>query len=282
MFIVGLSVVRNECDVIEQFVRHNLRYMDALVVLDNASTDGTREVLDALAREGLPLRVDDDPEIRHAHAEKISALLHCASSWCDPEAVLALDADEFLRVGSRGRLEAALSNLQPDTVGLLGWMTYLYAPLSVETSQGAFDDPVFRMVRRRCEECPSYYKVALPRPSQGWTSVFLDQGNHGARIVSTDGSLSPLPARELEGLGLAHFPVRSSAQFTSKVVGGWLAYLAYDHDAASKDLNYQWRDNYKRIVASPGRPLDDQDLLGISLGYAQTNVPALTHPDVLS
>jgi hypothetical protein len=42
MRVVGITMVKNEADIIEAFVRHNLRFLDALVVVEHASADGTR------------------------------------------------------------------------------------------------------------------------------------------------------------------------------------------------------------------------------------------------
>ena len=65
MPLYGVSMVRNEADVIEAFVRHNLRALDRLIVVDHGSSDGTREILHALSDEGLPLAVEhDDRDVR--------------------------------------------------------------------------------------------------------------------------------------------------------------------------------------------------------------------------
>lgn len=42
---VGLSMVRNESDVIETFIRHNLTLLDELHIVDHNSSDNTREIL---------------------------------------------------------------------------------------------------------------------------------------------------------------------------------------------------------------------------------------------
>ncbi|MDE2446855.1 MAG: glycosyltransferase family 2 protein, partial [Alphaproteobacteria bacterium] len=41
----AISMVRNEQDIIEPFVRHNSALVDLLFVLDNCSTDHTRQIL---------------------------------------------------------------------------------------------------------------------------------------------------------------------------------------------------------------------------------------------
>lgn len=59
--LVAVGTVRNEEDIIEAFVRHSLRYVDELRLVDHLSTDRTPAILTALQAEGLPLHV-----IRHS------------------------------------------------------------------------------------------------------------------------------------------------------------------------------------------------------------------------
>ena len=49
--LVGLSMVRNESDVIETFIRHNLTLLDELHIDDHKSSDNTREILTHLKQE---------------------------------------------------------------------------------------------------------------------------------------------------------------------------------------------------------------------------------------
>ena len=57
MKLYGVAMVRNEADIIEAFVRHNLTVLDGLVVVDHSSDDGTSEILSALtAFDRMPSR----------------------------------------------------------------------------------------------------------------------------------------------------------------------------------------------------------------------------------
>ena len=49
--VFGMTVVKNEADVIEASVRHNLRFLDRLIVLDDGSVDDTRDILAKLRKE---------------------------------------------------------------------------------------------------------------------------------------------------------------------------------------------------------------------------------------
>ncbi len=57
MRVVSVSCVKNEIDVIEASVRHTAAVADHVIVLDNGSNDGTRDVLAALQPDGPFLRL---------------------------------------------------------------------------------------------------------------------------------------------------------------------------------------------------------------------------------
>jgi len=60
MRLYGAAMIRNEADIVEAFVRHNLTVLDGLAIVDHGSCDGTSEVLASLAAEGLPIAVSSD------------------------------------------------------------------------------------------------------------------------------------------------------------------------------------------------------------------------------
>ena len=52
MRLAGITIARNECDIVEAFVRHNEAVLDRLYILDNDSSDGTLE--DSATARGEP------------------------------------------------------------------------------------------------------------------------------------------------------------------------------------------------------------------------------------
>ncbi len=117
MRIVGLARVKNEEDVIEEFVRYNLRFVDALFVVDNASFDGTGEILRALAGEGLALHILHDETVGYRQSESMTHFARDIFAQTDADFLVVLDADEFLKVDTRDRLEAILGALPPGAHG---------------------------------------------------------------------------------------------------------------------------------------------------------------------
>src|SRR6476646_8028016 len=93
--MVGVSVVKNEADIIEANVRHNLRYLDRIVVFDHDSCDATPRILDALAKEGLPVtlltRRADKREFGFWQGEFMTALAKLAFDQHGADQVFPID-----------------------------------------------------------------------------------------------------------------------------------------------------------------------------------------------
>ncbi len=72
MKLWGVAMARDEADIIEAFVRHNLSVLDGLSIIDHGSTDGTGEILASLAKEGLKLTVGHDPSVEFRQSATIT------------------------------------------------------------------------------------------------------------------------------------------------------------------------------------------------------------------
>ena len=126
MRIIGISCVRDEDDIIESFVRHNLVYLDKLYVIDNLSKDKTASILTSLANEGLAVEMwvstscSNQQERAISMAVKKMALLEPAADF----AVL-LDADEFIAAADRQSFIEDLEKIGPNGYGVMPWKTYI-------------------------------------------------------------------------------------------------------------------------------------------------------------
>jgi hypothetical protein len=56
--IVGISMIRNDADIVEPFVRHALRVLDHLFVIVHCPQDGTDEMRAAIEEALAPLPPD--------------------------------------------------------------------------------------------------------------------------------------------------------------------------------------------------------------------------------
>lgn len=255
MKLHGLARVKNEADIIEEFVRHNLRYLDGLTVVDNASFDGTLEMLEALRSEGLPLTIRHDPVLPKRQAEAYTRFARESLVECDWDFLFLLDADEFIKSDGREVLENSLRALPVGTNGRLPWVTYVPAPDDDANEPRHLN----RMRKRLPEEPTQYYKIVLSRAYAVASDFRITEGNHAAR-----GAHGEAPTATLDGATLAHLPVRSVAQVQGKALLGWGAYLAMGYDEAA-GLGFHQRRLFQRLERSHIETADD--LYEIALRY---------------
>lgn len=257
---IAISMVKNEQDVIEPFIRHNLKYVDAMFVVENASVDGTRAILLELQREGLPVIIMDDPESAYTQSAKMTRLVRCLTSTVFPDYIIPLDADEFIRCHSRREFDLDLARIPSGGAGIVAWVTYVLTPEDVAAGMADLPRDIHH---RRTVERPQFSKAILRADGRYLPDIMFTQGNH--ELVRSDGE--PLERCSLSNISLAHFPVRSGDQLEAKAVVGWIAYLKKDADARSKDAGYQWTEAFD-AVAESGK-FDPYEVAERSLMYAQ-------------
>lgn len=214
-----VSMVRNEADIVEAWARWNARQVDFMVVADNLSTDGTREILDGLAGE-LPLTVVDDPEPAYRQSEKVSALADRARGM-GAQWVVPADGDE-LWFSPRGRVADVLAHTGR-SIGLRLAELYDFIPTGIDPDVA---DPT-RRIQWRTVDPSGLAKVAC----RAVPGVVVHQGNHGADVPG-------LP-RAKSGLAVRHYPYRSVEQFVRKVRQGAAAYRAAGD--LPEEMGAHWR-----------------------------------------
>jgi len=216
----GIAMVRNEADVVEVFVRHNLTVLDRLTIVDHGSSDGTPSILAALLEEGLPLEVIAEASEAFSQSDVVTREVRRILSATPADFVFLLDADEFLKVPSRARLEAALDSIPAGMYAIQAWHTYVpdfSRPL----------DP-FEVIASARKVMPAGigHKAIVTRAFLE-SAMYVADGNHHLRRGRGnlgDFDVEPFRLRPEESR-LAHVPVRSAAQFSAKVLVRWLARL---------------------------------------------------------
>ena len=217
MKLIGTCMARDESDVIEAFVRHNLRFLDALVILDHGSVDDTPDILAALGREGLAIEVLRDPVRAFNQGARQTEMARRYLRGTQADFCFALDADEFIRAPSREALEASLGRLPAQAYGALAVQHYLGATHPLESN------PLLRLTARLGDDHASGHKVVLRRSFADDPAAQVALGNHAAVRVE-QGSARPFAHAIVEGVKLAHFPVRSAEQVATKAIIGWLSH----------------------------------------------------------
>lgn len=218
-------MVKDEVDVIAATVRNMLEQVDAVVVADNLSTDGTLELLHELRAETAGrLEVQTDLEPGYFQSRKMTALARYAHDQLGAEWLVPFDADEVWYSPFAPTIADVLATVAPQ------WLV-VPARLFDHVATGidpAEPDPVLRMEWRRQDPAP------LPKVACRWRDdLVILQGNHGAWYEGEPTITDPL-------LVVRHFPYRSAEQLVRKVRNGAAAYTATG-DQLDPDAGAHWR-----------------------------------------
>jgi hypothetical protein len=264
MRLAALTMVRNEEDILEASVRHNLTVLDSLVVVDHESDDATPDILASLVEEGLPIEVQHEDWMGFGSAE--SATRHLRSILAGGAgACLTLDADEFLRIRSRQAFDAAVVAAAPERYLAIPRFTYM---------------PAFDAHGQILERLRDARRIATSHAGPGSVIVHrMPPETRDAPVDSRDGRAgsdgSTAAACEVMPstvAAVAHVPIRSAEQFIAEVA---LLHVACALAAGSGTKPaFRWQDELAAIKA--GRPLTPEQLTTIAANFgapAESAIP---------
>lgn len=208
----AICLVRDEADVFSFTLDHLLEQeLDGILVADNMSVDGTREMIHDYARRYSKLVIPLDDKVKAwFQSAKMSELARLASVY-GAEWVLPCDADEFYRMSDSTPVGTALRNCPTGLDVAHAKVTNYFATGRDDASD---PNPYSRMQWR---EAPiALGKVAF-RYRDG---LVVNDGNH-----SVEHNGVRLQDYEI-GLEMRHVPYRSAEQFAKGVVNGYEAMKA--------------------------------------------------------
>ena len=259
--LLGLSVVKNEADIIEAMVRNNLKFVDQMHFVDNGSTDGTAQIIAALASETEGVTFESAPGFGHQQTEIFNNFVANRAGQFDIGHIILLDGDELL-MGDPDELRSL--SMELSTPIQLFWKTYVPS----EEFDKCSENPIERIRSRRVSENPPVRKVTFPSGLFG--RAVVGQGAH--RLVLDGKRVKPTIPKNVF---LAHFPVRSPDQIMTKaLIGHWNLVLR----GARKKIGWHWHEIASRIISEGGMP--QEVFYEIAASYASKSIQKL-EPDCL-
>lgn len=239
-------LVRDEADIVAANIRHHLASgVDFVVATDNGSTDGTVEILEGFARDGV-LHLRHDPDDGFDQARLTTEMAEVArargADW-----ILSNDADEFWCGPLRETIAATPANL------------LFCRRANRVTAQGqawSFAEAKHLVAHPRDDARAELLRPIQPKVlARSADLVRLTQGCHNAEMRD------PRPAIAREIL-IRHFPIRGRDHFIRKAVAGGAAYAR--NAWLDPRLGGHWRawhaeilagraeEAYASVVPSPG------------------------------
>jgi hypothetical protein len=213
MTVVGITMVRDEDDVIESTLRHMATQVDYMLVANNRSVDGTEETILALIDEGLPIAFTQDDEVGYMQSEKMTRLAHLANDWIGADWIVPFDADEIWY--SPWETVGFMLTHQDDGVDIVKANLFDHVCTALDDPDEL--DPVER-IRWRRDYCAPLPKVACRYSS----NLVIGMGNHEAWNDQRKVHVGT------QKLAIRHFPYRSVEQLIRKIRNGAEAYAATD------------------------------------------------------
>jgi hypothetical protein len=240
-------LVKNESDIIRHHLDFHLNAgVGHIIVTDNASSDGTRDILSEYDR--LPeITVIDEPGDDYSQHRWVTRMVFLAREKLRAEWVANSDADEFW-LHSEGDLRRAVTNTEAQM--LYAPRFNMVYPFDREGSDLWFARLIFRaksplpiprLDSPLTQRLPAaYFCLDLPKKALIRTEGILrvHQGNHSADFAR------PV-ATALADISIYHYPIRSAAQFEAKVRTGSAACAR--NSELPNEICWHWRRWYKMI-----------------------------------
>ena len=256
--IFSISMVKNEMDVIESFIRYHINIFDGMIILDNGSTDNTLKILSFLKNEGLPIYIFEDDNREYNQAIKMNYLLLKAINEFKADIIVPLDADEFLTSSNSGNPRKMLEEMKPSTFYMVKWKTYI--PDFDKNKNEKFIPAKITFAREN--KLDKHYKVIIPQELVKNYDAKLIKGNHD--IIYDKKYKELIKKFFITELNLAHFPVRSKEQFISKISLSWLNSLC-DINRAE---NQSWHLKKMFNNLKKNKKIENKDVINYAKTYA--------------
>ncbi|MGD0797733.1 MAG: glycosyltransferase family 2 protein [Acidobacteriaceae bacterium] len=257
--IVMTLLVRDEADVIDLFIRYHIRAgIDALVVTDNGSSDGTRDILEHHLRAGAVTEIIDEPTHVFDQPRFVDRMILRARDYYGADYCINSDADEFWYTAS-GSLRHEISLNQTNRIYC---PSFYMLPAQGQDFWQATDRCVKRADPRKFGVTKYYNLFDKPmhkaiHRTQGYRMI--DPGNHGLEMEDD----FPLPGNVLnrlrsslrykysvrsKAIWIYHYSIRSVQQFKKKILQNGAA-LEANNNSVERDASH-WRYLYRGCQAN--------------------------------
>ncbi len=219
--LVMTILVKDEADIIEANIRtHANLGVDAFVIMDNNSTDGTREILVKLQREFEIVIIDEKGE--YNQAKWMNYLARVAKKRLKADWVISNDADEFwiptneLSLKENLSFKGSVLTIHRYNMLLLDKIEFFKSPYYVK-------NPIFYSKQNQLNSKKisiTLTKIAPKTIINPHGLIYLRGGNHKALHIANIRDYLRSGYDKIErfkNIEVFHFPIRSYTQFEKNI-----------------------------------------------------------------
>jgi len=202
-------LVKNEEDIIkENILFHSKMGVDSFVVMDNNSTDNTKNILQELQKE-IKLTIIDETG-PYQQSKFMTKIAKIAKKKYKPDWIINSDADEFWMPQKHSSLKEALKNIKGSVLSIPRTNMALYKGLN------NWKDNIYRVANPICrmEGFKNRYflgKIGNKTIINPTGYIKTNSGNHSAE------HLFFWQKKEFKDIVIFHFPVRSFEHFEANI-----------------------------------------------------------------
>jgi len=264
MKIVSLTMIGNESEIIESFIRYNSNFIDKMVLVSTCCIDNTNTIIRNLIKEGYNVELIEESKIyfeQRMMDNNYTKKLARENQW---DLLIPLDADEFL-MGTKNPREI-LESLELDRIYEITWKNYAMT-LEDDMAEG-FIPKRMRYFKKNFNgnDIP---KVIIPLNLVLKKHVIMETGHHA---VFGEG----IVVQRLEELKMAHYPTTSEEQYKLKIFGNGIRFITWMNRANEEGHNHN-RQMYQLETGA--------DVFKLANGYgldAEENIELVDEPMDLS
>ena len=244
--LVMTLLVRDEVDIIDENIKYHLENgVDMIVVIDNGSKDGTRDILDKYVKKGVLFY-----EVEDSHTFEqdkwVTRLIGIALKKYNATHVINCDADEFW-TSKYGNLKRSIAENYFCDVIYVPVINFL-PPIDKRKVGFKIRDFVYYVFNTI--SCPgevgkrvSSELLMYTYPEKVITSSKVKAVGYGNDSVISKGHLTE---KRSSSIFIRHYPIRSFSQFVTKVVNGGSSYEKNPIDNPSTGWHWKaWYKTYK-------------------------------------
>jgi len=213
--LVMTILVKNEADIIEANIRTHAKLgVDAFVIMDNGSTDGTREILSKLEKEFEITIIDESGY--YQQKKFMTKLAFLAKKIYKPDWIINNDADEFWIPNSGDSLKKYL-NFKGGIVRVNRFN--MIPPMESLEREDIFLDSIYEVsnqinyrVAKREDISVLLGQASRKVITNPYGLVKINSGNHSAEHIAF---WNKKISNEIKNY---HYPIRSYKQFEKRII----------------------------------------------------------------